>query len=54
MNSFIEKVDFFKGNNPEDIAVRYGTPVYVYNEEILRERMHTVAQVVTKYPYTAN
>lgn len=54
MNSFIEKVDFFKGNNPEDIAARYGTPVYVYNEEILRERMHTVAQVVTKYPYTAN
>ena len=54
MNSFIEKVDFFKGNNPEDIAAKYGTPVYVYNEEILRNRMHTVAQVVTKYPYTAN
>ena len=54
MNSFIEKVDFFKGNSPEDIAAKYGTPVYVYNEEILRNRMHTVAQVVTKYPYTAN
>ena len=33
MNSFIEKVDFFKGNNPEDIATKYGTPVYVYNED---------------------
>ncbi|MGN0412537.1 MAG: diaminopimelate decarboxylase [Lachnospiraceae bacterium] len=54
MNSFIEKVDFFKGNSPEDIVAKYGTPVYVYNEEILRNRMHTVAQVVTKYPYTAN
>lgn len=54
MNSFIEQVDFFKGNNPEDIAAQYGTPVYVYNEDVLRDRMHTVAQVITKYPYTAN
>lgn len=54
MNSFIENVDFFKGNTPEDIAAEYGTPVYVYNENILRDRMHTVAQVITKYPYTAN
>ena len=54
MESYINQIDFFRGNNPEDIAARYGTPVYVYNEEILRERMHTVAQVVTKYPYTAN
>jgi len=54
MNSFIEKVNFFKGNNPEDIAKTYGTPVYVYNEEVLRDRMHKVSQVITKYPYTAN
>lgn len=54
MNSFIEKVDFFKGNNPEDIVKTYGTPLYVYNEEILRDRMHKVSQVITKYPYTAN
>lgn len=54
MKSFIDNVDFFKGNNPEDIAAEYGTPVYVYNEDILRDRMHTVAQVITKYPYTAN
>ena len=54
MNSFIEAVDFFKGNSPEKIAAEYGTPVYVYNEEILRDRMHKVSQVITKYPYTAN
>ena len=24
MNSFVESVDFFKGNNPEDIAKEYG------------------------------
>ena len=54
MNSYIESVDFFKGNNPEKIAEEYKTPLYVYNEEIIRNRMHAVSQVITKYPYTAN
>ncbi len=54
MNSYIRETDFFKGNNPEDIARQYGTPVYVYSEEIIRNRMKRVAEVITKYPYTAN
>lgn len=54
MNSFIESADFFKGNNPEDVAAKFGTPLYVYNEEIIRDRMRQVAGVITKYPYTAN
>ena len=54
MNSFIESVDFFKGNDIEKIAKEYGTPLYVYNEDILRDRMHKVANIVTKYPYKAN
>ena len=54
MTSFIQNTDFFSGNNPETIASEYGTPVYVYNEKILRDRMAKVAKVITKYPYTAN
>lgn len=54
MTSFIETSNYFNGNNPEKITQEYGTPVYVYNEEILRDRMHKVSQVITKYPYTAN
>lgn len=54
MESYINQVDFFKGNNPEDIVKEYGTPLYVYNEEIIRKHMDAVAKVVTKYPYTAN
>lgn len=54
MNSFITQSDFFKGNNPESLAKEYGTPLYVYSEEILRDRMNRVANVITKYPYTAN
>ena len=54
MESYINQVDFFKGNNPEDIVKQYGSPVYVYNEDILRTHMDAVAKVITKYPYTAN
>lgn len=54
MNSYINQVDFFKGNNPEDIVAKYGTPLYVYSEEIIRKHMDAVAKVITKYPYTAN
>ena len=54
MRSFIENVDFFKGNDPEEIAGKYGTPLYVYNEDIIRDRMLRVAGVIKKYPYRAN
>ena len=54
MNSFVDNVNFFEGNNPEKIASEFGTPLYVYNERIIRDRMHKVNQVITKYPYTAN
>ena len=54
MDSFIKQSDFFKGNSPEAMAEQYGTPLYVYNEDILRDRMKKVEQVITKYPYTAN
>ena len=54
MNSYIESVDFFKGNDPEDIVATYGTPVYVYNEDIIRKHMQAVTKVITRYPYTAN
>lgn len=54
MNSYIDSVDFFKGNNPEKIAAEFGTPLYVYNEEIIRNRMNRVGAVIKKFPYTAN
>lgn len=54
MESFVNEVNFFEGNNPEDIVAQYGTPVYVYNERILRKRIRNVAGVVKKFPYKAN
>ena len=54
MNSYIEPVDFFKGNDPEELVREYGTPLYVYNEDIIRKHMESVSKVIEKYPYTAN
>lgn len=54
MNSYIESIDFFRGNDPEQIAEKYGTPLYVYSEDTIRNRMETVNKVITKYDYTAN
>ena len=48
MESFINERDFFKGNNAETIAEEYSTPLYVYNEEIIRKQMDNVAKVITK------
>ena len=54
MDSYINSSSFFKNNDPEELAKKYGTPLYVYNEEIIRSHMRDVAGVITKYPYTAN
>ncbi len=54
MESFVNEVNFFEGNNPEDIVKKYGTPVYVYNERILRHRIRKVAGAVKNFPYRAN
>ncbi len=54
MKSYIEERNFLKGNNLEDIVKEYKTPLYLYNEDILRERMRDVVNVITKYPYRAN
>lgn len=54
MNSFLEQSNFLKTNSAASLLQQYGSPLYVYNEEILRQHMHAVTQVITKYPYTAN
>lgn len=54
MKSFIEQSNFLKGNSLEKIASEYGTPLYIYSEDIIRSRMKDVANVITKYPYKAN
>lgn len=54
MISVVQETQFFNGIDPEQLAGEFGTPLYVYNESVLRSRMREVAGMVTKYPYTAN
>ena len=54
MRSYVNDVNFWGDTNAEELAKLYGTPIYVYNENILRQSMRTVKNIITKYPYTAN
>ena len=42
MRSFVAESHFFEGVNPEELVKKFGTPLYVYNEAILRERLSRV------------
>lgn len=36
--NYTDKMSFFGKNSPQQLAERFGTPLYIYNEAILRER----------------
>lgn len=54
MDSFINSTNFFGNASPEGLIKEYGSPLYVYNEDILRNNMRTVSEIVTKYPFVCN
>ena len=45
-----DSVNFFQGNDPKELVKNYGSPLYVYNERILRERCRDIKNLVT-YPH---
>src|SRR5665647_2050899 len=54
MISFTQQTEFFGNSNPQLLAQEFGTPLYVYNEKILRERMKRMAHLITYPGFTAN
>lgn len=54
MISFTQQTEFFGNSNPQLLAEEFGTPLYVYNEKILRERMQRMAHLITYPGFTAN
>lgn len=44
-----DRLDFFQGIDPVALVEQYGTPLYVYNERILRQRCRELKNLVT-YP----
>jgi len=54
MISYTRQTGFFGNTNPQVLAEQYGTPLYVYNEKILRDRMQRMAHLITYPGFTAN
>ena len=49
-----DSVNFFEGNNPYDLIEKYGSPLYVYNERILRERCRELKNLVSYPNFSVN
>ena len=45
---------YFQGNNPFELTKAYGSPLYVYNERILRQRCREMTGLVSYPRYTAH
>ena len=54
MRSYIEETGFFAGHDPRDLLKTYGSPLYVYNEKIVRSNLRRLKGLITKYPYRTN
>jgi diaminopimelate decarboxylase len=50
----IDNGDFFGRLNPAQLTERFGSPLYVYNEEVLRQRCREVRQIISDPHYIAN
>ena len=37
-SSYTDSINFYGGHSPLDLAQQFGTPLYVYNETVLRQR----------------
>ncbi|MCI1930446.1 MAG: diaminopimelate decarboxylase [Clostridia bacterium] len=44
-----DSFNFFQGKNPIELAEKYGTPLYVYNERVIRQKCREIKKFV-KYP----
>ena len=49
-----DSVDFFQGINPYELVEKYGSPLYVYNERILRERCREIKNLVSYPEFSVN
>lgn len=43
---YTKDVDFYKGNSPVELLNEFGSPLYIYNEEIFRQRCREMVNLV--------
>ncbi|MFR4986138.1 MAG: diaminopimelate decarboxylase [Lachnospirales bacterium] len=58
MQKLVSKVtdnaNFYMGNSPIDLIQKYGSPLYVYNEKILREKIRDMKNLVSYENFAVN
>lgn len=53
-NTITTDMDFYKDQNPVDLVETYGSPLYVYSEEIFRQRCRELKNLVTYRNFSVN
>lgn len=53
-STYTDSVNFFGAENPLELAARFGTPLYVYNETILRQRCRELVGLSTHPGFRVN
>lgn len=48
--TYTKETDFFKGHDAYELIAQYGSPLYIYNEEILRKRCREMKNLLS-YPH---
>ena len=51
---YTKEIGFFGKENPEELIKKYGSPLYVYNEKIFRERCREMRALIDYPGFTAN
>lgn len=54
LSKVTDNVNFYMGNLPTDLIEKYGSPLYVYNEKILREKMRDMKNLVCYKNFCVN
>lgn len=53
-NYFTKKTNFYGNSTPRELVEKYGSPLYVYNESILRQRCREMVSFVSYPNFTVN
>ncbi|MCL1877458.1 MAG: diaminopimelate decarboxylase [Defluviitaleaceae bacterium] len=54
MNTVTQNFNFYQGHDPHELVKEFGSPLYVYNERILRERCRDMRNLSSYPKFVAN
>lgn len=54
LSKVTDNINFYMGNSPINLIEKYGSPLYVYNEKILRKKMRIMKNLVSYNNFIVN